>query len=257
MTAEYNRVHTRVKLTDDEIRQLLTKHQTYQPLSEDERLDLWQFLANFTRNLERRFFGKQDSSKELDLHHERVLYIHDYLQQRRRFKRDVTYELLPTGKLKAKYQWVQDEPPSPFRMLYKLKLTWSAHEAMIRLAPLGIDFSTFDLTGERNRFELAESAFVRYDVVSVLKMQRLYEEYRRDSLIELTLEANPLSKRFRNWKYAGKVMGVEPFVDLLLFAVGHRYGYKQLDESKLTYDYFKNPGHNKGKRVWTANSVNQ
>lgn len=256
--SEYFRTDTRVNLSDEEIRQLLVKHQYSEPLSEKERRDLWQFLANFVRNLERRFFGKQDNVSDLDLHHERILYIYDYLQQRRRFKRDETCELLTNGKLKCRTRWIDSgEKSPPFTMLYKLKRTWHAHEAMLRLAPLGIDFSTFDLSEERNRFEFAESVFVRYDVVSVLKVMRLYEEYDRDSLINLALENNPKAQRLRTWKYAGKTLGVEPFVDLLLFAVGHRYGYKQYDEKQQGFDYFKAIQGSKGRKVWTQNIINQ
>ena len=255
---DYKRVKTNVDLTPDELRTLLTKHQLREPLSTEENRNLWQYIANFTRSLERKFFGKQDSSTELDLHHERILYVHDYLRERRRFEREETCYLQDNGKMKCKTIWVPnlESPPPPFSMLYKLKMIWQAHEAMLRLGAMGIDFSTFELTGERNRFELAESVFIRYDVVTVLKIMRIYETYDREELITLSLNANERARRFRKWSYAENVMGVEPFVDLLLFAVGHRYGYKQLDEGKLSYDYFKPLVGSTGRKVWTQSTAN-
>lgn len=253
----YSRVPTRVNISDEELRALLVKHQHYHPLSSEERRTLTQFFANFTRNLERRYFGKQDNVQELDLHHERFLYIYDYMQQRRRFERQEECFLLSNGKLKCMSFWKPSETKgSPFSALYKLKITWQAHEAMIRLRPLGIDFSNFGLTGERNRFEMAESKFVTMDVVSVLKVMRLYEEYDRDMLIRYALETNDQTRRFRKWSYATEMLGVEPFVDVLLFAVGHRYGYKQLNEDQQGFDYFKPIHGSTGKKIWTRATAN-
>ncbi|QKE60825.1 hypothetical protein [Arthronema virus TR020] len=254
---EYKRVSTRVDISDDELRQLLVKHQHSEPLSREERNQLMQFFSNFTRNLERRYFGKQDNVQDLDLHHERLLYVHDYMQQRRRFERQEEYELLPNGKLKLRSHWKPAATKSPpFSLLYKLKLIWHSHEANIRLAPLGIDFSNFGLTGERNRFEMAETTFFRFDVVSVLKVMRLYEIYDRDTLIQMALDNNPLARRFRKWTYAKEPLGVEPFVDTLLFAVGHRYGYKQLNEGQQAFDYFKPVQGTTGRKIWTQSTAN-